>query len=105
MAAVHPHPTRLAQDSRTRRPVALAALAAGLLTPAGVAHAQQPTLLSDRRCYTEQQEMRFTGAGYTPGGEVNLIFSLPGNPRAGDTTRADAAGAIDHVTLVDDVDL
>ena len=73
------------------------ASAAAVAAPAA-AEAQQPTLQFDRGCYTEQQDMRFTGAGYTPSGQVDLIFARPGEPRGGYFTVADAGGALNDVT-------
>lgn len=45
--------------------------------------------------------MAFTGAGYTPGGQVDLIFAKPAAPLAGYTTYADAAGALNGSTFAD----
>jgi hypothetical protein len=72
------------------------------LTAPSAALAQQPTLQFDRGCYTDGQEMVFTGAGYTPGGQVDLLFASDFQPRAGFSTHADAAGALNGVTGVDD---
>lgn len=82
----------------------LALGSAAALTMAAAAEAQQPTLTFDRGCYTEQQDMRFTGARYTPGGPVDLIFARAGEPRGGYSTIADAAGALNDVTGTGAVD-
>jgi hypothetical protein len=79
------------------------ASAAALTAPAS-AHAQQPTLQFDRNCYTEQQAMRFTGAGYTPGGHVDVIFARGAEPRGGYSTIAGAGGELDDVIGVDTAD-
>jgi hypothetical protein len=74
----------------------LAGLAAVLATllPAAVAHAA-PTLSFDQPCYSPGDTMAFTGAGYTSGGAVSLLFNSLATQEVGtfDTT-ADAAGAI-----------
>ena len=77
-----------------RRPIALAAVAAATLAPAASAQAPQPTLTFDRACYTAEQPLAFTGAGYTPSGPVALMFSIPGQPRAGFDVQADPSGGI-----------
>jgi hypothetical protein len=80
---------------------AIGALA--LAAPAAAA-AQQPTLQLDRGCYTDGQEMAFTGAGYTPGGQVDLLFASNFEVRGGYTTLADAGGALNGTVAVDDAD-
>jgi hypothetical protein len=80
---------------------AFGAIGALALAAPSAALAQQPTLQFDRGCYTEDQDMTFTGAGYTPGGQVDLIFAKPLEPRAGYTTFADAAGALNGSTFAD----
>jgi hypothetical protein len=80
---------------------AIGALA--LAAPAAAA-AQQPTLQLDRGCYTDGQEMGFTGAGYTPGGPVDLLFVSDLEVRGGFTTHADAAGALNGTGAVADAD-
>ena len=80
---------------------AIGALA--LAAPAAAA-AQQPTLQLDRGCYTDGQEMAFTGAGYTPGGQVDLLFASDFEVRGGYTTHADAAGALNGTVVVDDAE-
>ena len=78
----------------SRRPLALAAVAAATLAPAASAQAPQPTLMFDRACYTAEQPLAFTGAGYTPSGPVTMLFSAPGDPRAAFDVQADPAGGI-----------
>jgi hypothetical protein len=92
--------------SRNRRPaLALALVAAGAaalgVTAQASAQAQQPTLQFDRPCYTEKQIMGLTGAGYTAGGPVDLIFARSGEPRGGYATHADAAGALSDEVMVE----
>jgi hypothetical protein len=84
----------------SRRPLIPAVLAATVaLAPAAAAQAPPPTLQWDRECYTENQPMTFTGAGFTPGGPVELLFSRPGFFLGSYETAADPAGAIsDFVT-------
>jgi hypothetical protein len=83
-----------------RRPIALAAVAAAVtLAPAASAQTPQPTLNFDRPCYTEDQEMGFTGTGYTPGGPVNLHFMRIGTLLGHYATTADAGGAIGDVVM------
>ena len=79
----------------SRRPLIPAVLAASLaLAPA--AAAQAPTLQFDRACYAENQPMVFSGAGFTPGGPVDLFVSAldPSAVFGQLETTADAAGAI-----------
>jgi len=80
----------------------LLAIAIGALLPAG-AHAR-PSYDLDAPCYSEGDTMVFSGGGYTPDGEVNLLFSA--NGRIGGTygTRADASGAIGGRLNVPDMD-
>ena len=54
---------------------AVGAIGALALAAPAAAAAQQPTLQFDRGCYTDGQDMAFTGAGYTPGGQVDLLFA------------------------------
>jgi len=84
---------------------AVVAIGALALTAPTAALAQQPTLQFDRGCYTERQDMGFTGAGYTPGGQVDLLFARPLDPRAGFTTYSDAAGALTGSTVADAAEL
>ena len=79
----------------SRRPLIPAVLAASLaLAPA--AAAQAPTLQFDRTCYAEHQPMVFSGAGFTPGGPVDLLVSAldPSAVFGQLETTADATGAI-----------
>lgn len=78
--------------------LALAATGALMTGPAALAQAPQPTLQFDRACYTENQPMHFTGAGYTPGGEVNLLFARPMDVRGMFATHATPGGAVDDIT-------
>ena len=86
----------------SRRPLIPAVLAATVaLAPA--AAAQEPTLVFDRKCYTEYQPMHFTGSGYTPGGVVDLWFNRVGFVLGSYETTADPAGAIaGYVTAEED---
>lgn len=82
-----------------------AARAGGLLITAvavavPTAAAAAPTLKADLPCYYPGQPMGISGAGYTPAGDVGLMFQLSGAhgsntvaPR--DALKADAAGGID----------
>ena len=79
------------------------ATATALAAPAA-AHAQQPTLQFDRSCYTEQQDMPFTGAGYTPGGHVDLIFARGAEPRGGYSTIAGTGGELNDIIGVQTAD-
>jgi hypothetical protein len=86
----------------SRRPLIPAALvAAAALAPAAAAQTP-PTLQFDRGCYTEHQRMAFTGAGYTPAGEVDLLFSRPGSVLGSFTTTADAAGALSDFVMAEE---
>jgi hypothetical protein len=80
---------------------AIGALA--LAAPAAAA-AQQPTLQLDRGCYTDGQEMAFTGTGYTAGGQVDLLFASDFELRGGYTIHADAAGALNGTVVVEDAE-
>jgi hypothetical protein len=82
---------------------------AALLT-AAAAHAQQPdpllpTLTFASSCFTEQQHIDFTGAGYTPGGEVDLNFGRRGVAALGGfDAHADGAGQLNGFTTIPDAD-
>ena len=80
---------------------AVAAIGAVALAAPAIALAQQPTLQFDRGCYTDGQDMGFTGAGYTPGGPVDLIFGSDFQVRGTYSVNADAAGALSGSTFVD----
>lgn len=73
-------------------PAAVAAAAA--LAPAASAQAPQPTLSFDSACYTAEQPLAFTGAGYTPSGPVTMMFSVPGQLRGSLDVQADPSGGI-----------
>jgi hypothetical protein len=81
--------------------IALASLAAA---EAGQAQEPQPTLQFGGSCFTEGQAVPFSGAGYTPGGEVTLQFADAGAMRGAYTTNADASGALNDWFRVDDAD-
>ena len=55
----------------------LAALVAALaaVMPAAAWAQAGPTLDFDKPCYAEDDPMQYSGAGFTPGGEVNFLFS------------------------------
>jgi hypothetical protein len=91
---------------RPGRRAAAAVLAVALTLVAATASAQapSPTIALDRGCYAEEEQMRLTGAGYTPDGPVDVILATTG-PRGGYTTHADAAGALDDVVSVASADL
>ena len=73
--------------------VLVAALAAVLPTAAWAQDG--PTLTFDKPCYAEGDPMQYSGAGFTPGGEVNFLFSSLSTSRIGSyDTQADPAGAI-----------
>jgi hypothetical protein len=80
-------------------PAVLAATAA--LAPAAAAQPPPPTLQFDRECYTEDQQMVFSGTGYTPGGQVDLWFNRIGAVLGTYETTADAAGAIGDYVMAD----
>jgi hypothetical protein len=63
------------------------------MAPAAAAQ-QPPTLQWDRQCYTDEQHMNFTGAGFTPGADVDVAFSRSGEQIGSFAAKADAAGAI-----------
>ena len=89
----------------SHRPLIPAALVATVALAPAAASAQQPTLQWDRPCYTEDQRMVFSGTGYTPGGEVDLLFSRPGSVIGGYPTTADAGGGIKGVVLAREDDM
>ena len=94
---------RFALDAR--RAAALGSLLAVAVGPHAVAQQSQPTLQFDRSCYTEQMQMNFTGAGYTPSGEVNLLFARPMDPRGMYQTRADATGSLNDYVVFPDANI
>jgi len=76
----------------------LAALVAAVAVsiPAAASAQRGPTLAFDQPCYSPGDRMGFDGAGYTPGGEVNMIFSSFVKEQFGQyDTHADPTGAID----------
>lgn len=91
------------------RPTAMLAVALIALAAAETGQAQepaslQPTLQFDGSCFTEGQAVPFSGAGYTPGGEVSLMFGDAGAMRGAYTTNADASGTLNDWFRVDDAD-
>lgn len=78
------------------RSAAIAALVVAASTAAtATAQAPQPTLQFAKACYSEPESMAFSGANYTPLGEVQLLFGTAETFRGSYTTRADATGAIE----------
>jgi hypothetical protein len=82
----------------------VAAAALALPATAGAA----PTLKADLPCYSPGQRIAVNGAGYTPGGDVGLIFQLSGTrghnivaPK--DPLKADAAGGISTMVAAPDL--
>ena len=76
-------------------------LTAALAVPALATAA--PTLTADLPCYSPGQPIGLQGAGYTPAGDVGVVFSLAGahgnnTGPVKDPLKADAAGGI-HGTL------
>ena len=69
-------------------PIARAARACGLLLTAALAvpalATAAPTVTADLPCYSPGQPIGLSGAGYTPAGDVGLIFSA--RRRATETT-------------------
>jgi hypothetical protein len=58
-----------------------------------------PTVNADLRCYSPGQRISLNGAGYTPAGDVSLLFQLSGTHGSNmvalkDPLKADAAGGI-----------
>jgi hypothetical protein len=86
----------------SRRPLIPALLVATAALAPAAASAQQPTLQWDRPCYTEDQPMVFTGTGYTPAGEVNLLFARPGAIVGSYSTTADAGGGIKGMVMAEE---
>jgi len=75
-----------------RRPIAIAALAAGLTVPATAA--QAAAIQVDRSCYLEDKRSRVTlsGAGFTPGASYQV--TLDGVALPGGVGQVDSTGAI-----------
>jgi hypothetical protein len=86
----------------------LAALVAALaaIMPAAAWAQDGPSLSFDKPCYTQGDDMQYSGAGYTPGGEVNFMFSSLSTQTIGryDTT-ADQSGALAGTITAPDEDL
>ena len=77
--------------SRSLLAAVVAALAA--IMPAAAWAQDGPTLTFDKPCYAEGDPMEYAGTGYTPGGEVNFLFSSLSNQATGTyDTHADARG-------------
>jgi hypothetical protein len=82
------------------RTLPLLVLAAATAAALPAAAAATPTLHADRACYTEQQPIVLTGAGYTPSGPIRFLGTFAGdagNANAvplGSPIAADAAGAL-----------
>ena len=82
---------------RTLPLLVLAATAAAALPATASA---TPTLQADRACYTEQQPIVLSGAGYTPGGPIRFLGNFAGdagNANAvplGSPATADPAGGL-----------
>lgn len=88
-------------------PITRAARAGGLLLTAALAvpalAGAAPTVGTDLRCYSAGQPIGLGGAGYTPAGDVAVMFTLKGAHgnnfvAAKDPLKADAAGGI-HGTV------
>src|SRR5690242_10165451 len=95
------HAPRRSVAVMTRLPLT-AALTATVLTVSVAQAAGAPALQTDHPCYTPNEDMTFTGTGYTPGGNVNLVLSLTGKfgsnlLMAKQPAVADPAGAIRQV--------
>jgi hypothetical protein len=77
-----------------------------LLTTPDIA-AGAPTVALNQPCYAEESPIVVTGNGYTPGGEVALMFAA--NGKVGTVvTRADSQGAINDTVrspALDDFDI
>jgi hypothetical protein len=80
--------------------LAVPAIASGMAI-AGPVGAQAPptvptaTLRTDRTCYTPNEEVRLTGTGFTPGGQVTIALSRGTDVLVRETPLvADAAGAL-----------
>ena len=84
-------------------PITRAARACGLLLTAALAApalaSAAPTVGTDLPCYSPGQAIAVSGAGYTPAGDVGVMFQLAGTRgnnivAAQDPLKADAAGGI-----------
>jgi hypothetical protein len=85
----------------------LAVVAAAVAALISAAPAQAaPTLAFDKPCYSQGDEVKFSGTGYTPGGAVQLIFRSFGTEQIGSyDAEADAGGAIAGSLATPDEDL
>jgi len=88
---------------KAHAPIARAARACGLLLTAALAApalaTAAPTVGTDLPCYSTGQPIGLGGAGYTPGGDVGVMFALRGAHGnnivvAKNPLKADAAGGI-----------
>ena len=77
--------------SRSLLAAVVAACAA--IMPAAAWAQESPTLAFDKPCYSAGDPLGFTGAGYSPNGEVSFFFAAGGHVGHYDT-RADGAGAL-----------
>jgi hypothetical protein len=77
---------------RSSLAILLAAGASGLTASSAQA---RPQLTLDRACYSEEENMRLSGQGFTPGAKIAFIFVANGKLGQADTT-ADAAGAFTY---------
>ena len=77
--------------SRSLLAAVVAACAA--IMPAAAWAQENPTLAFDKPCYSAGDPVGFTGAGYSPNGEVNFFFAAAGHVGNYDT-RADGTGAL-----------
>lgn len=71
---------------------AVVAACAAIMPAAAWAQAN-PTLAFDKPCYSPGDPVGFTGAGYSPNGDVSLLFAAAGRVGSYDT-RADGTGAL-----------
>jgi hypothetical protein len=88
---------------RAQAPIARTIRACGLVLTAALAvpafATAAPTLTADLPCYSPGQPIGLGGAGYTPAGDVGVVFSLAGahgsnTVAAEGPLKADAAGGI-----------
>ena len=81
---------------------ALAAIAA--VMPAAAWAQAAPTLTFDKPCYSPGDRMTFSGAGFMPGGAVELLFTTLAHLASATDTQADQAGAIADYVMTPDPD-
>ena len=84
--------------------IALASLAAAEAGQAQEPAPPQPTLQFDGSCFTEGQAIPYSGASYTPDGEVDLLLGIVGSVRGSVTAHADASGALSGWFEIDQAD-